>query len=233
MACFNMQPYVGILVLISVLFCEGVHGDDSDDQCRTLVTRKRCRFPFIYNSTEYEACTGAGHPIGRPWCKTGDGDEDWDYCGGRCPVAQECPPGWVNLRSGCYQVLEVEGGVDMEASEVICAQYGAELMDKNSLATSLDLLEYYRDRPQECGGQGRGYWLSDGGSGGYSCSGWIPDHGILNYVSNSVTHISCNVTSVMEGNVLMQPLCRKRDKQATNLQVFSKHRSNYIPLTFS
>ena len=212
-----MQPY-GLVILLTLICSDVIHGRDSDD-CRTLVTMKKCKFPFVYNNTEYSACTGAGHPIGRPWCSTGDGDEDWDYCGDQCPVASECPPGWVNLRSGCYQVLEVDGGVDLEASEAICGQYGASLLDKQTLASSLDLLDYYRGRPRECGGQGRGYWLS-GGSGGYICSGWIPDHGILDYVSNSVTKIdSCNETSIMAGNVLMQPLCRKRDKHAAILKV--------------
>ena len=37
----------------------------------------------------------------------------WDYCEAGCPVTAECPPGWVQLPSGCYQTrLEVEAGVD-------------------------------------------------------------------------------------------------------------------------
>ena len=34
------------------------------------VSQQRCSFPFTFNNTEYSACTGAGHPIGRPWCYT-------------------------------------------------------------------------------------------------------------------------------------------------------------------
>ena len=36
------------------------------------VSQQRCRFPFTFNNTEYSACTGAGHPIGRPWCYTAE-----------------------------------------------------------------------------------------------------------------------------------------------------------------
>ena len=41
------------------------------DSCVT-VSQQRCRFPFTFNNTEYSACTGAGHPIGRPWCYTAE-----------------------------------------------------------------------------------------------------------------------------------------------------------------
>ena len=37
------------------------------EQCRAL-SGERCTFPFSVNNTEYSACTGAGHPIGRPRC---------------------------------------------------------------------------------------------------------------------------------------------------------------------
>ena len=41
------------------------------------------------------------------------GQAAWDYCEAGCPVTAECPPGWVQLPSGCYQTrLEVEAGVD-------------------------------------------------------------------------------------------------------------------------
>ena len=41
--------------------------DAEPDSCVT-VSQQRCRFPFTFNNTEYSACTGAGHPIGRPRC---------------------------------------------------------------------------------------------------------------------------------------------------------------------
>ena len=37
------------------------------EDCRSL-TGEVCSFPFTFNNTEYSACTGAGHPIGRPRC---------------------------------------------------------------------------------------------------------------------------------------------------------------------
>ena len=37
------------------------------EQCRAL-TGEFCTFPFSFNDTEYNACTGEGHPIGRPRC---------------------------------------------------------------------------------------------------------------------------------------------------------------------
>ena len=37
------------------------------EQCPAL-SGERCTFPFSFNNTEYSACTGAGHPIGRPRC---------------------------------------------------------------------------------------------------------------------------------------------------------------------
>ena len=39
------------------------------EQCRAL-TGELCTFPFSFNDTEYTACTGEGHPIGRPRCFT-------------------------------------------------------------------------------------------------------------------------------------------------------------------
>ena len=37
------------------------------EECRSL-TGEVCTFPFTFNNTEYTACTGVGHPIGRPRC---------------------------------------------------------------------------------------------------------------------------------------------------------------------
>ena len=37
------------------------------EQCRAL-SGELCTFPFTVNNTEYNACTGEGHPIGRPRC---------------------------------------------------------------------------------------------------------------------------------------------------------------------
>merc|ERR1712064_160772 len=132
------------LIASCIIIC--VNSSDSDT-CRTLRSRKKCRFPFSYNNIEYNSCTGVGHPIGRPWCKTitmtdnttnvtdsfdviiPGVDSDWDYCEEGCPVSEECPQGWTNLSSGCYQILDVLGGVDKETAENICRQYGANLVD--------------------------------------------------------------------------------------------------------
>ena len=37
------------------------------EQC-TALSGELCTFPFSFNDTEYSACTGEGHPIGRPRC---------------------------------------------------------------------------------------------------------------------------------------------------------------------
>ena len=61
-----MQLQVATL-LAAVMMSEGAE----PDSCVT-VSQQRCRFPFTFNNTEYSACTGAGHPIGRPWCYTAE-----------------------------------------------------------------------------------------------------------------------------------------------------------------
>ena len=62
--CSRMQLQVATL-LAAVMTSAG----SEPDSCVT-VSQQRCRFPFTFNNTEYSACTGAGHPIGRPWCYT-------------------------------------------------------------------------------------------------------------------------------------------------------------------
>ena len=64
--CSRMQLQVATL-LAAVMTSAG----SDPDSCVT-VSQQRCRFPFTFNNTEYSACTGAGHPIGRPWCYTAE-----------------------------------------------------------------------------------------------------------------------------------------------------------------
>ena len=132
-------------------------------------------------------------------------------------MTPECPPGWADLGSGCYQVLRVGGGVDREGAEAICGQYGARLVSRDSLATSPDLLEYYRDTvaasDRGCDAPGVGYWLGEADIRG-ECEAWLPGAGLLRRVDNKVARLSCDLVSLHGGNILMQPLCEKRPGQA-------------------
>merc|ERR1719192_962304 len=114
--------------------------------CLTLTTRSPCQFPFTFNKRMYSSCTTAGHPIGRPWCFTQEEEGEWDFCDVGCPVEVGCPNGWNKLQSGCYQDLNVSGGVDYEAADAVCAQYGARLVSSSSLEERQDLLEFYRNK---------------------------------------------------------------------------------------
>ena len=131
-------------------------------------------------------------------------------------MTSECPPGWADLGSGCYQVLRVEAGVDRAGAEAICSQYGAGLVTRASLASSLDLLEYYRDTvaasDRGCDAPGVGYWLGEADIRG-KCEAWIPGAGLLRHVDNKVARLSCDLVSLHGGNILMQPLCEKRPGQ--------------------
>ena len=53
------------LLLVMMVTVTRVLG--AEHQCPAL-SGERCTFPFSFNNTEYSACTGAGHPIGRPRC---------------------------------------------------------------------------------------------------------------------------------------------------------------------
>ena len=142
-----------------------------------------------------------------------DGGQAWRYCGEDCPVTSECPPGWADLGSGCYQVLRVASGVDKEAAEAICRQSGARLVSRSSLGRSLDLLEYYRDTAaasdRGCDTPGLGYWLGEAEVGG-QCEVWVPGAGLLSHVDTRVARLSCGLSSLHGGNTLLQPLCEKR-----------------------
>ena len=131
-------------------------------------------------------------------------------------MTPECPPGWADLGSGCYQVLRVEAGVTRLGAEAICSQYGARLVTRASLASSLDLLEYYRDTvaasDRGCDTPGLGYWLGEADIQG-QCEVWIPGAGLLRHVDNKVARVSCDLVSLHGGNILMQPLCEKRPGQ--------------------
>ena len=68
--CSRMQlarPCTMVTLLAAVMTSEGAE----PGSCVT-VSQRRCSFPFTFNNTEYSACTGAGHPIGRPWCYTAE-----------------------------------------------------------------------------------------------------------------------------------------------------------------
>ena len=56
-----------LLLLVVMGTVTSVTRAQGAEQCRAL-SGERCTFPFTFNNTEYSACTGAGHPIGRPRC---------------------------------------------------------------------------------------------------------------------------------------------------------------------
>ena len=113
-------------------------------------------------------------------------------------------------------MLRVEAGVTRPGAEAICSQYGARLVTRASLASSLDLLEYYRDTvatsDRGCDTPGLGYWLGEADIQG-QCEVWIPGAGLLRHVDNKVARVSCDLVSLHGGNILMQPLCEKRPGQ--------------------
>ena len=206
---------LSILIPASLIIsCQGA------EQCRTLVTREECIFPFIFNNTEYRACTGAGHPIGRPWCYTGH--QQWDYCDSGCPMSEQCPPGWILVKSGCYQVLEVETGVDHDTAKTICAQYGADLLSQDRLRSTGDLRQVLESKADECGDHGVGYWVKQESPSSSSCSVWIQDHGVMQYQpSSTLLSLPCNITSLNRGDIVLQPLCHKTLGSKTSEQVSS------------
>ena len=145
-------------------------------------------------------------------------------------MTAECPPGWADLGSGCYQVLRVEAGVDREGAEAICAQYGARLVSRASLGTSLDLLEYFRDTVatsnRGCDGPGLGYWLAGESRG--QCEVWIPGAGVLRHVDNKVARVSCDLSSLHGDNIMMQPLCEKRSQELSQGEKFGTKVKNHM-----
>ena len=80
------------------------------------------------------------------------------------------------------QDLSVSGGVDVEAAEDICAQYGARLVSASSLEERKDLVELYRERGREvtesdCSSSSSpgslAYWLRPEGE--ERCKVWLAD----------------------------------------------------------
>ena len=63
------------------------------DVCRTVEPNsKPCIFPFIYDGTVYEKCTGKDSDFGLPWCATEVDKDDnhvidnrWGDCAEGCP----------------------------------------------------------------------------------------------------------------------------------------------------
>ena len=101
--------------------CEAAVEDGAAPACRE-VPRQVCRsLPAQRQQCKYtvgQSLQLEEYIAGRQKTLFDQEDEDgeqvaWDYCEAGCPVTAECPPGWVQLPSGCYQTrLEVEAGVD-------------------------------------------------------------------------------------------------------------------------
>ena len=114
----------------------------------------------------------------------------------------------------------MSGGVDVEAAEDICAQYGARLVSSSSLEERQDLVELYRERGRErvessCSSSppgGQAYWLRPGGE--ERCEVWLADTADSTDLSLpgqfTVVRADCNDTQLAD--LHLQPLCIKSDQ---------------------
>ena len=102
----------------------------------------------------------------------------------------------------------MSGGVDYEAAEAVCAQYGARLVSSSSLEERQDLLEYYRNKREEsdCSADSQAYWLrSEGGR----CEVWLADSPGLSLPGQfKLTAAPCNLSQL--DSLQLQPLCETR-----------------------
>ena len=115
----------------------------------------------------------------------------------------------------------MSGGVDVEAAEDICAQYGARLVSTSSLEERKDLVELYRERGREvtesdCSSSsspgGQAYWLRPEGE--ERCKVWLADSADSTDLALpgqfTVVKAACNLTQL--AGLSLQPLCIKSDQ---------------------
>ena len=135
-----------------------------------------------------------------------------------CPLEPGCPAGWVRLSTGCYQFLEVDGGVGVDKAEYICKQFGAHLIDINDVEEKWRVFKYFKEEVmnRECFEHGKGFWIMNTYereklNRNKDCLAWIADPYFArdlvedNYI---ISNVSCDDTLIGH-DIYLHPLCEK------------------------
>lgn len=147
------------LTLLAVLLtvCAGDDCFTSQPTDPGVEAQVPCVFPFTYKGTTYDKCTAVDHEEGLEWCSTQvdsegghvTGSGRWGVCTSpACPREQVCPPGWSHLQSGCYRLLDREGGLTKDSASQLCLERGGYLADISSQGELGHIMDWYKDNLQ-------------------------------------------------------------------------------------
>ena len=71
------------------------------------------------------------------------GGGHWGVCGSGCPRDPRCPPGWTELHTGCYKLMERKRVTKLEATEA-CEEVGGYVVEIDSKEEVDALNAWYR-----------------------------------------------------------------------------------------